>query len=78
MHLIRCLMTYLYQVILPLGYTYYATHFYDNDVLETVYWKQGEEYQERSGRWVTHTMVFRMSYSMDTVWPEEYIPWEIP
>lgn len=61
---------------LPLGYTYYATHFYDNDVLETVYWKQGEEYQERSGRWVTHTMVFRMSYSMDTVWPEEYIPWE--
>ena len=26
---------------LPLGYTYYATHFYDNDVLETVYWKQG-------------------------------------
>lgn len=61
---------------LPFGYTYYATHFYDNDVLETVYWKQGEEYQERSGRWVTHTMVFRMSYSMDTVWPEEYIPWE--
>ena len=61
---------------LPLGYTYYATHFYDNDVLETVYWKQGEEYQERSGRWVTHTMVFRMSYSMDTVWPEEYIPME--
>ena len=61
---------------LPLGYTYYATHFYDNDVLETVYWKQGEEYQERSGRWVNHTMVFRMSYSMDTVWPEEYIPWE--
>ena len=61
---------------LPFGYTYYATHFYDNDVLETVYWKQGEEYQERSGRWVTHTMVFRMSYSMDTVWPEEYIPME--
>ena len=61
---------------LPFGYTYYATHFYDNDVLETVYWKQGEEYQERSGRWVNHTMVFRMSYSMDTVWPEEYIPWE--
>jgi len=61
---------------LPLGYTYYATHFYDNDVLETVYWKQGQEYQERSGRWVTHTMVFRMSYSMDTVWPEEYIPME--
>lgn len=61
---------------LPLGYTYYATHFYDNDVLETVYWKQGEEYQERSGRWVNHTMVFRMSYSMDTVWPEEYIPME--
>ena len=61
---------------LPFGYTYYATHFYNNDVLETVYWKQGEEYQERSGRWVTHTMVFRMSYSMDTVWPEEYIPWE--
>ena len=61
---------------LPLGYTYYATHFYDNDVLETVYWKQGKEYQERSGRWVTHTMVFRMSYSMDTVWPEEYIPME--
>ena len=61
---------------LPFGYTYYATHFYDNDVLETVYWKQGEEYQERSGRWVNHTMVFRMSYSMDTVWPEEYIPME--
>ena len=61
---------------LPLGYTYYATHYYDNDVLETVYWKQGEEYQERSGRWVTHTMVFRMSYSMDTVRPEEYIPME--
>ena len=61
---------------LPFGYTYYATHFYDNDVLETVYWKQGEEYQECSGRWVTHTMVFRMSYSMDTVWPEEYIPME--
>ena len=61
---------------LPFGYTYYATHFYDNDVLETVYWKQGEEYQERSGRWVTHTMVFRMSYSMDTVRPEEYIPLE--
>ena len=61
---------------LPLGYTYYATHFYDNDVLETVYWKQGEEYQERSGRWVTHTMVFRMSYSMDTVWPKEYVPTE--
>ena len=61
---------------LPLGYTYYATHFYDNDVLETVYWKQGKEYQERSGRWVTHTMVFRMSYSMDTVRPEEYIPME--
>lgn len=61
---------------LPFGYTYYATHFYDNDVLETVYWKQGEEYQERSGRWVTHTMVFRMSYSMDIVWPEEYIPME--
>ena len=61
---------------LPFGYTYYATHFYNNDVLETVYWKQGEEYQERSGRWVNHTMVFRMSYSMDTVWPEEYIPWE--
>ncbi len=61
---------------LPLGYTYYATHYYDNDVLETVYWMQGEEYQERSGRWVTHTMVFRMSYSMDTVRPEEYIPME--
>lgn len=61
---------------LPLGYTYYATHFYDNDVLETVYWKDGKEYQERSGRWVNHTMVFRMSYSMDTVWPEEYIPTE--
>ena len=61
---------------LPLGYTYYATHYYDNDVLETVYWKQGNEYKERSGRWVNHTMVFRMSYSMDTVWPEEYIPME--
>ena len=61
---------------LPLGYTYYATHFYDNDVLETVYWKQGQEYQERSGRWVNHTMVFRMSYSMDTVWPKEYVPTE--
>ena len=61
---------------LPLGYTYYATHFYDNDVLETVYWKEGQEYQERSGRWVNHTMVFRMSYSMDTVWPEEYVPTE--
>ena len=61
---------------LPLGYTYYATHFYDNDVLETVYWKEGQEYQERSGRWVNHTMVFRMSYSMDTVRPEEYIPME--
>ena len=61
---------------LPLGYTYYATHFYDNDVLETVYWKEGQEYQERSGRWVNHTMVFRMSYSMDTVWPKEYVPTE--
>lgn len=61
---------------LPLGYTYYATRYYDNDVLETVYWKQGNEYKEGSGRWVNHTMVFRMSYSMDTVWPEEYIPME--
>ena len=61
---------------MPLGYTYYATHFYDNDVLETVYWKEGQEYQERSGRWVNHTMVFRMSYSMDTVWPKEYVPTE--
>ena len=52
--------------------------FYDNDVLETVYWKEGQEYQERSGRWVNHTMVFRMSYSMDTVWPKEYVPTGIP
>ncbi len=56
--------------------SYYATRYYDNDVLETVYWKEGKEYQERSGRWVNHTMVFRMSYSMDTVWPEEDIPRE--
>ncbi|MDU2251828.1 MAG: hypothetical protein E7D98_05570 [Veillonella parvula] len=61
---------------LPLGYTYYATHFYDNDVLETVYWKEGQEYQERSGRWVNHVMAFRMSYSKDTVWPKEYVPTE--
>ena len=61
---------------LPLGYTYYATHFYDNDVLETVYWKQDKEYKEHSGRWVNHVMAFRMSYSKDTVWPKEYVPTE--
>ncbi len=33
-------MTYLYQVIYRLAI--HTMHFYDNDVLETVYWKQGE------------------------------------
>ena len=61
---------------LPKDYAVRDVKAKNHDVLETVYWKQGKEYQERSGRWVNHTMVFRMSYSMDTVWPEEYIPRE--
>jgi len=44
-------------------------HFYDNDVLETVYWKEGQEYQER--RWtlgksydgLSHELLY--GYGMD-------------
>ena len=61
---------------LPLGYTYYATRYYDNDVLEVVYFIKNSQAYRVGKRSSGNIFVYRMGYSVNDVKDVPYVPAE--